>query len=253
MKNRLKYFEDKKRLRREPDRFWWFSQPGNTYLPVVYQMLSDKEFSLLIDWFEETERRQVIGECNIPAITTLIGFVAGSSIDAIVQCGHYAGYSTLLLGFILRKMGKKKSLFSIDIDPEITRFTESWVRKADLTSYVSLECGDSADPRLAQKATEYFGHPTKAVFIDSSHQYEHTLRELNLWFENLAPGGLIFLHDVSDFAAQFDRTGLGGVRRAIEEWRSNQVESILVNKLATNVPTAYQDGCGLGIIHKSSR
>lgn len=253
MKNRLKYFEDKKRSVHQPNRFWWFSLPGNNYLPVVYQMLDDAEFSLLIDWFEETEQRQFIGECNIPAISTLIGFVAGSSMDALVQCGHYAGYSTLLLGFVLRKMGKKRGLFSVDIDPEITRFTEGWVRKANLMSYVNLRCGDSGDPQVAQEAAEYFGRDIKAVFIDSSHQYEHTLRELNLWFEKLVPGGLIFLHDVSDFAAQFDRTGFGGVHRAINEWRSGKAESILINGIAAPMPTAYYDGCGLGIIHKDNR
>lgn len=254
MKDRIKYFQDRRHL----NRFWWFSLPGNDYLPLLYAMLEDREFSLMVEWFEETEREGLIGECNITVMSTLLGFISGSSIDSIVQCGHYAGYSTLLMGFALRKMGKRNALFSVDINPDVTQFTDKWVRRAGLTEYVSVNCGDSADQTVAQNATEFFGRNPKAVFIDSSHAYGHTMAELNLWYGKLMPGGLIFAHDASDYAATFDGTGSGGVSRALEEWRKKMenIEAVMINKIAPRSAgelSAFYDACGLGIIQKAHR
>jgi predicted O-methyltransferase YrrM len=246
--DRMRFFAD----RIEQDRNWWFRIPGNDSLPLMYQFLTDEEFTIFTEWFEETESKELIGECSVVPVTAIGGFVAASNIDSIVQCGHYSGYSTLLLGFLLRRLAKPRSLFSIDIDPEITRFAQGWVNRAGLSKHVKLVCGDSSDPAFVEESTEYFGKRPGLVFIDSSHQYEHTLKELDLWFEAIVPGGLIFLHDVSDFASQFDATGKGGVCRALSEWRT-QHECIMINPVAPDSPretTAYQDGCGLGIVHK---
>jgi predicted O-methyltransferase YrrM len=275
--DRLSYFKHK-----DGNRFWWFAI--NDYLPLIYSSLSDEEFKLLIDWYDETEEKQLIGECNVPLISTLVGFVSGNSLDRIIQCGHYAGYSTLLLGWALRKMGKKKALFSIDINPDVTEFTQKRIDKAGLSDVVSLCVGDSADKDAAFQGIGYFnGKRPKAVFIDSSHQYEHTLRELELWFDLLVTGGFLFLHDVSDYAKTFDSTGNGGVQKAIDEWvqalndrKKGYIHSIfshfrkekspfglkekdlplqiaLLNRIAPDSLSAenpYQDGCGLGILQK---
>jgi predicted O-methyltransferase YrrM len=125
--------------------------------PPLYADLTDEEFEILLEWYEETEKKQLIGEANIPLLSTLTGFVAGNNLDRIVQCGHYAGYSTLLLGWTLRKMGKKKALFSIDINPDVTEFTQNWVNRAGLEDVVHLAVGDSADERITLQSVDYFG------------------------------------------------------------------------------------------------
>lgn len=106
----------------------------------------------------------------------------GSGINRVVQCGHYAGYSTLLLGFMMRKMGFRRSLFSVDIDARVTEYTYQWLQEADLLDYVNLHVGNSTDKDLPDLARAYFGNRDIClVFIDSSHQYQHTLNELDLW------------------------------------------------------------------------
>ncbi len=57
------------------------------------------------------------------------------------------------------------------------------------------------------------------ILLDSSHEYLATVQELDLWYPALQEGGILLLHDVSIFAAGFDVTGRGGVRRAFDEWR----------------------------------
>ena len=38
------------------------------------------------------------------------------------------------------------------------------------------------------------------ILLDSSHQYEHTLRELDLWVPRMEPGSIMLLHDTSTYA-----------------------------------------------------
>ncbi|MFO7534533.1 MAG: class I SAM-dependent methyltransferase [Kiritimatiellia bacterium] len=65
------------------------------------------------------------------------------------------------------------------------------------------------------------------LFIDTSHKYEHTKRELAAWMPRLSEGGLVMLHDTNMGQGAYTRldgsTGLGwdnqrGVIRALEEW-----------------------------------
>ncbi len=240
------------RERKNPQRYWWHWGRTRQYVPDVYGCLRKDEWALFAEWYEQTEMG---GEMAIPMISVLRGFIMGSGVSAIVQLGHWKGYSALLLGFALRRMRLKKALFSIDIDRDSTEFTRSWIERAGLTGQVALHLGDSADARCADAAVEYLGRSPQVVIIDSSHQYAHTLRELDLWYDRLPPGGMLFLHDTSDYAATFDGTGTGGVRRAAREWiaRLPAGTAILIDgsaDLTGRGGVAYADGCGLGIIQK---
>ena len=234
-------------------RFWWHQHAGRALTPPVYSWLDDDEWAVLSDWFADTERRNLIGEMTVPMISVLQGFVMGSGIRSIVQLGHFAGYSTLLIGFMLRRMGGERGLASIDINPGITDYTRSWVDRAGLSAYVSLVVGDSASPASRDAALASRGRAPRLVVIDSSHQYAHTLRELDLWWESLAPGGLLFLHDTSDDARSFDKTGQGGVRCALDQWLAARPAIpgvILDGSPQADRRAAYADGCGLAILQK---
>ncbi len=233
-------------------RYWWHRANGNDFLPAPYAALDDVEWGQLVEWFEDTEDRNLIGECSVPLISVLHGFVTGSGMSRLVQCGHYAGYSTLLLGFALRRMGRARALFTIDVDAGVTEYTRSWVLRAGLTDQVHLEIGDSADPEMPSRARAYLGGDIDAVLIDSSHQYAHTLKELELWYAALRPGGLLFLHDVSEHAAAFDATGQGGVFRALREWTAaTGAPCLALNAAAPSLGAiTYKDECGLGIVQK---
>jgi predicted O-methyltransferase YrrM len=209
------------------------------------------------DWYQETDAVGSPGECNIPPISMLQGLIMGNGIRSMVQCGHYMGFSTLLCGFFFRAIGAKQALFSMDIDANATAFTEKWIHRAGLQDYVHLELCDSGDAKLPILAREYLRHSDiNLVFIDSSHQYGHTLRELDLWYSALSPGGLIVMHDVSQLASEFDTTKGGGVYRAVTEWqKSNRASAIFLNGFVKELPglttpLTYKDPCGLGIIQK---
>jgi predicted O-methyltransferase YrrM len=236
-------------------RYWWHRLPGNDYVPPVYAELSDDEWAVLRDWYAETDRNGPIGECAVPLISLLHGFVMGNHLVRIAQLGTCAGYSALLLGWILRRMNGPRGLFSLDHDAAMCELSRRWIKRAGLENFVEIAKASSLDPASIEAAQTYLSGAPQLIILDSSHEYRSTLAELDLWYPALAPGGVLVLHDVSKFAAGFDVTGQGGVRRAFSEWRQahSEVETFSLNSEATSMESArpaYQDACGVGLIHK---
>ncbi len=241
---------------RKHNRYWWFNMTGNDYVPPCLQRLSEDEWKLLNDWYVDTEEKfESPGELGVPGISFLEGLIGGNGITRVVQCGHYVGFSSLMLGFIMRSMGKKHSIFSIDLLQVVTDYTDGWLQKANLVEYVKLCVKDSSDSSNPAEAAKWLGGAPQVVFIDSSHQYAHTLKELHLWYDALAPGGFIVMHDVSIFAETFDPTKGGGVRTAVQEWSKERgVPLFLMNQFVDGSKNPneliYKDGCGMGLIQK---
>lgn len=241
---------------RKHSRYWWYQQFKPAYDPPPFASLSDEEWRVVENWYKDTEiaHPKGTGECAVPAISLLHGLIMGNNISRVVQLGHYIGFSTLLLGLALRRMKFDHSLISFDIDPNVTAYTQRWVDEAGLNDVVRLRVGDSAAPANAQEAIEYLGGQPQLIFIDSSHQHDHTIKELDVWYPALQPGGFILMHDVSQYAATFDYTGKGGVTRAVDEWlSSSNAGRIMINGDLTNQSGAalsYRDGCGIGIVQK---
>lgn len=242
---------------RDHDRYWWHRLADTDYVPAVYAALSDEEWQLMESWFDETESLRLAGEINVPAMCLLYGIVSGGAVRRMVQLGHFSGYSTLLLGFVLRQMGASGRLVSIDIDADVTIFTQRWLAAASLEEYVSLVVGDSADPASIDSAIRTLGGPPQLILVDSSHAYGQTLRELDAWTAEMPVGALMVLHDSSLLGRAWDATGDGGVRRALDEWLPGHDEMAGLNLNAfvqagddANA-LVYKDGCGLALLQKA--
>jgi predicted O-methyltransferase YrrM len=231
-------------------RFWWHHLDGTRYVPSIYAVLSDDEWRVMEQWYDATLAADSIGEINVPAMSLIQGF------RRIVQLGHYYGYSTLLIGFWLQRMGQGGKLFSIDIDAKATAFTADWVRHAQLQDHVQLLVGDSAAPSSLDQALEGLGGGPELIILDSSHQYDHTLRELDLWVPRMTPGAIMLLHDTSTYARQWDNAARGGVQQALDDWLPGHPDVAFMNLNRqvgeASMPEApvYRDGCGLGVLQK---
>ncbi|HTD86362.1 MAG TPA: class I SAM-dependent methyltransferase, partial [Candidatus Binatia bacterium] len=165
------------------------------------------------------------------------------------------GYSTLLIGFMLRRMHVRRGLFTLDYDPAVVAITKSWLNRAGLEPFVQNAEILSTSRGALDEAVKYLGGLPQLIILDTSHEYQATLDEHNLWYPLLAPGGLFLLHDASQFAMQFDATGEGGVHRAFHEWRAANpaVEAIMLNGESHTMEGTrplYKDACGLAILHK---
>lgn len=243
---------------RPGNRYWWFHQQEHSYDPPLFSFLTDEEWDVLCRWYDETDRSNAAGEANVPALSMLQAIVMGNDVRNLVQLGHYEGFSTLLLGFMFRRMGRRHALFSIDIDAEVSAFTRRWVEEAGLADYIHVAVGSSTDPRFPPECRDYFDLGIQMIFIDSSHSYAHTIKELDLWYDNVEPFGLIALHDASRFAAKFDTSKTGGVIQALEDWtKRRNVPGFALNGEAFEGIRAeeivYMDACGFGIIQRRSK
>ena len=210
------------------------------------------------EWFVDTTKRNWAGEIAVPLMSLLHGLMMGNMIRRIVQLGTFAGYSALLFGFFLRQMRAPHGLFSLEIGAELCEYTRDWLAQANLLEFVHIEHRSSLDPASPGLAMNYLGGAPELILIDSSHEYEATARELETWYDELAPGGLIVLHDTSRFATTFDVTKAGGVARALNEWRQKhpRVETFSLNAevdVMEPPPPVYQDACGAGLIQKPLR
>jgi predicted O-methyltransferase YrrM len=236
-------------------RYWWHRLPGMDYVPPIYSDLSEEEWNIMREWFEETDRTKKIGECVVPLMSLLHGLIMGNRAERIVQLGTCSGYSMLLIGFMLRRMDARNGLFTLDCDPDMAAISQRWLARAGLNAFVRIEVLNSIDPNAPIMAAEYLAGAPNLVIVDSSHEYAATVTELDIWYPRLASGGLILLHDTSRFAEDFDVTREGGVRRAFLEWRAAhpETEALLLNGESRTMEgrrPLYKDACGLGILHK---
>lgn len=244
--------------RREGNRYWWHHRENCRHVPPVYSWMTDAEWQLMLEWYDESEAEfgPGTGECALPCVSMLHGLITGNGLKRVVQLGHYIGYSTILISLMMKHMNSGGKLFSVDYDAKVTGFTQRWVDRFDATDSVGLLVSDSSEPAAGQAALDLFdGQAPQLVFIDSSHQYEHTLKELDLWYPLLQDWGFIVLHDASTFAAEFDSTDAGGVSRAIEEWNLMARDRIFTINAPFQPPSrfkdlVYLDACGLGLLQK---
>jgi predicted O-methyltransferase YrrM len=151
-------------------------------------------------------------------------------------------------------MGLRNHLYTVDIDETSSVYTRAWVERAGLGDLIKVSVHDSANQKCTNEARDYLGGQPQLVYIDSSHQYDHTRAELMLWWEELPPGGLLVMDDVSGWASDFDRTKKGGSHRAAVEFaRTHSPNGVILNQSLykeSNATLVYTDVCGFGLFQK---
>lgn len=102
--------------------------------------------------------------------------------DVVVELGVRGGESTHALLAACNKTGGH--LFSIDISPcaEICQKFETEL------NWTFIQ-GDDIE------ISNHWGKPIDHLFIDTTHTYDQTLKELELWTKHIKSNGCITLHD----------------------------------------------------------
>ena len=136
----------------------------------------------------------------------------------VLQLGTLIGYSAIVIADTLAQNGTGH-LVTVDPDQSGHELAGIWADRASLSDRIRFVEGYSTDERTALAVAD--AGPFDLIYLDSSHAYDETRRELNLILSPqgwLAPHGLLVAHDASDFARQYDVANAGGVRRALDEW-----------------------------------
>lgn len=113
---------------------------------------------------------------HLPRFVALV-----EALDAkhVIELGTRTGVSTIAWLYALEQTGGQLTSVDIAPRPPIGQWP-NW-------TFVQ---GDDLDPAVVGSL-----EPADIVFIDTSHLYEHTARELRVYRHLVHPGGLIVLHD----------------------------------------------------------
>ena len=123
-------------------------------------------------------------QCNTPSdiylhLPRFVAMVEEMNAQHVIELGTRTGVSTIAWLHALEQTGGRLTSVDIDEQPAIGEWPH-W-------TFIQ---GDDMDPGIVARL-----EPADIVFIDTSHLYEHTARELNTYRWLVKPGGLLVLHD----------------------------------------------------------
>jgi predicted O-methyltransferase YrrM len=109
----------------------------------------------------------------------------------VLELGSRRGNSTL--AFLAAALTVRGSVVSADLDP-VDRYSEGMLRWRDCPWWTFIR-GDDMDPTVQSLL------PARCdvLFVDTSHEYRHTLAELRAYMPRVAPGGVALFHDTRIF------------------------------------------------------
>jgi predicted O-methyltransferase YrrM len=188
----------------------------------------------------------------------LFYFTTDANPKLIVELGTRGGDSTRTL--LAAASINRATVLSIDIDdckdidvphPDLWNF----VRSDDIAFGASDFCNwcvsHSIDPVI------------DVIFIDTSHEYEHTKNEIDVWSKYLSPDGVMMFHDTNmkvvygrtDGSISYGWDNKRGVIRAIEEFVGRQYdENSFFCDLTDKYSLIHFPNCnGLTVVKKRKR
>jgi len=142
----------------------------------------------------------------------------GMRSGLIVELGSGDGEST----FVLERVAKmwQSAMVSVDIEDrdEVGVYARRIFVKRDDVEFAK-EFSDWCERRSIRPKIDI-------LFVDTSHLYEHTVKEIETWFPFLAPRAKVFFHDTNLKEVFIRRDGTHGqgwdnergVIRAVEEY-----------------------------------
>ncbi len=149
---------------------------------------------------EKEHQRNLVEESDIRGHLAFLKEVAKG---VVVECGVRHGISTAaLLAGVVANGGR---LISVDVNNCGGAFAGH-----PLWTFIQGSSIDFGVEGLVSQASGCLYDPLyDVVFLDTLHDHDHVMAELNLWGPNMAPGGMILVHDVETFKGAGD---------AVREW-----------------------------------
>ena len=153
-------------------------------------------------------------------LATLHMFTVEHDFRGVLELGTSMGESTIALLLAVRRIGGHVT--SIDMNPCLE--ARQAVERLGLSVNWTFKQGDDLQVEWRE--------PIDLLLIDTSHKYEHTLKELEKFEPHVREGGMILMHDIVSFPE---------VNNAMTQYVKGR------NDLR---PYRYLNNNGLGIIFK---
>lgn len=141
-------------------------------------------------WLRKYQHRAARRTAIAHYLHILFGTVAKYPAAQVIELGTDIGESTTALLAAAELTGGR--VWSVDANPECG-FREVYGAIGDGAGPWTFIHGDSTQAAIAAQV------PTAAdvLFIDSSHLYDQTCQELQLYLPKVRPGGTVLLHDTN--------------------------------------------------------
>jgi predicted O-methyltransferase YrrM len=120
-----------------------------------------------------------------------------------VELGCFVGWTSAHLALALRHNGAGR-LHCVESVPGLIEVARANLARLGLTDWVEFLAGESLDAAVLARLPA----AVDLVFLDTSHQYDATVKEIACYARRLTPQGCLVLHDSIRW---------GGVRRAVQE------------------------------------
>jgi predicted O-methyltransferase YrrM len=184
------------------------------------------------------------GNADCSILNLIDALIAGNDAKRVLQLGTLIGFSTVILSSSLARVkaacGADVRLDTVDIDVEKHRRARDYLTRAGLEGIVRFLDGGSTAPDTLEQLR---GETYDVVFVDASHNYVHTGREIDAYWPKVRPGGYMLFHDASEHARVYDPKGEGGVRRALDEWLRSPPPDLHARLLLE--PPYWANPCGV--------
>lgn len=111
-------------------------------------------------------------------------------VDWVIETGSRHGGSAIFFADLLRNMGRRGKVFSVDYAPELDP-------RAKTDKDVQFITGDSANPSIIAGVMAQIPADRRAIFLilDSDHSAQHVKRELDAWIPHLRAGDYVLVED----------------------------------------------------------
>ena len=181
------------------------------------------------------------GTTDPSALSLLATFVAICQPAAVLELGTYHGFSTLVFADLLSQNVRPGRMVTVEPDATARDDARRQVEEAGLSSLVTFVPGMSTDEEVLNGLER--DAPFDLIYVDTSHQYEPTLVELDAYLVRrkiARPGALVFLHDIT--LPMGDDRGVGA---AVEEWLKRNPT---FRYLPLRTDGIWPNPCGLGLL-----
>ncbi len=188
------------------------------------------------------------GATDPQTLGLLYALLANNSFTSVLQLGTWMGFSTIVFADALKRSSaihkNSPMLDTVECNIPVHKKARNFIKCARHDDIVRCHDGDSTDPAVIKKLLPQYDF----IYVDSSHSYEGTVREIELYYPRLKSGGIMSFHDSSRHAATWDPTNSGGVRRALDEWINSPIgpkENFFFER------PLWSSDCGLFVAKKS--
>ena len=120
----------------------------------------------------------------------------------VVELGCFVGWTSAHIALGVREANCNGKLWCVDTETRFLEIARENLARVGLGEQVEFLCGQSMDSAVLAKLPAEID----IVFIDTSHLYEDTCKELDIYSKRLSADGCIILHDTISWP---------GVRRAV--------------------------------------